>query len=138
MLIEDLIFYFSHRTLHTKYFYSSIHKIHHEMKTSFCLAALHAHPIEYIFGNVIPMMIGPAILGHRMHRVSMFGWYFIRILEGIDGHGGYNFPWSPFRILPFQPGPSYHFFHHLGNVGNYSSFFTWWDTIFGTNSVFHK
>jgi sterol desaturase/sphingolipid hydroxylase (fatty acid hydroxylase superfamily) len=33
---------------------------------------------------------------------------------------------------------SYHDFHHTHNVGNYSSFFQIWDTIFGTNKSYFK
>ena len=138
MMFEDLSFYFNHRVLHQSWVYPSIHKIHHEHKATFSLASLHAHPFEYIFGNVLPTMIGPMILGHRMHRAAVCGWLFVRVLESLDGHCGYDFPWSPFRLLPFQPEGNYHDFHHETNVGNYGTFFTWCDTIFGTNSAFYK
>ena len=39
MLIEDLSFYCSHRTLHTKTLYNYVHKIHHEHKVTIGLAA---------------------------------------------------------------------------------------------------
>ena len=138
MLIEDITFYFSHRLLHHPKIYPSIHKIHHENKVNFCLAAFHTHPIEYIFGNILPMVMGPAFLWHRIHRASVFGWYFVRIVETLECHSGYSFPFSPFRLLPFQLEADYHFFHHNSNVGNYATFFTWWDTVFGTNTEFYK
>lgn len=138
MMFEDLTFYVSHRLLHHPRLYPSIHKIHHENKVTYSLAAMHAHPLEYVFGNIVPSMTGPFLLAHRMHRASMFGWYLIRGLESLDGHCGYAFPWSPFRLLPCAPEGDYHYFHHEQNVGNYASFFTWWDTILGTNTVFYK
>lgn len=101
MIIEDVAFYFNHRLLHHPKLYPSIHKIHHENKVNYCLAAIHTHPVEYIVGNVFPMIIGPAILWHRMHRASCFGWYFVRICETLEAHSGYSFPFSPFRLLPF-------------------------------------
>ena len=67
---------------------------------TYCLAAIHTHPLEYIVGNILPMMIGPALLNVRMHRAAMFGWYAVRGLESIDAHSGYSFSWSPFRLLP--------------------------------------
>lgn len=100
MIIEDMTFYVSHRMLHIPAFYPSVHKIHHEHKVSFSLAAQHAHPFEYTFGNILPVVVGPGILGSRMHRASLFGWYFMRSWESIDGHSGYSFSWSPFRVLP--------------------------------------
>jgi len=42
------------------------------IKASF--AAQYAHPIEYIFGNAFPTMLGPNILGKRMHIVSLIIW----------------------------------------------------------------
>ena len=138
MIVEDAFFYQSHRLLHSTWMYKSIHKIHHEIDITFSLAATHTHPVEYVIGNIIPMMVGPAILDYRMHRASMFGWFFIRIGEGIDGHCGYSFPWNPYRVLPGVVDDDYHFFHHFQNIGNYSSFFSLWDTVFGTNSEFYK
>lgn len=53
-LMEDLCFYFSHSTLHKPFFYSRIHKYHHEHKVPTTFACIHAHPIEFYFGNVVP------------------------------------------------------------------------------------
>ena len=33
---------------------------------------------------------------------------------------------------------SYHDYHHSTNVGNYSGFFSFWDTICGTNQHYYK
>ena len=100
MMVEDTVFSFSHRILHHPKLYPTIHKIHHEHRVTFCLSPLHAHPLEYILGNVLPVMLGPALLGHRMHMASMFGWHIVRIWETVDAHCGYSFSWSPFRFLP--------------------------------------
>lgn len=100
-LVEDACFYCSHRLLHHPALYPHIHKIHHENKVVYCLAAIHSHPIEYVFGNILPLMMGPGLLWHRMHRAAVFGWYLIRGVETIDAHCGYSFPWCPFRLLPF-------------------------------------
>jgi sterol desaturase/sphingolipid hydroxylase (fatty acid hydroxylase superfamily) len=32
----------------------------------------------------------------------------------------------------------YHNFHHSHNIGNYSSFFSVWDTVFGTNKHYFE
>lgn len=138
MMIEDITFYFSHRMLHHPRVYPSVHKIHHENKVNYCLASVHTHPIEYMLGNILPMMLGPGILWHRIHRAAIFGWYVVRMFETSEAHSGYSIPFSPFRLLPFQLEADYHFFHHETNVGNYATFFTWWDTVFGTNALFYK
>jgi sterol desaturase/sphingolipid hydroxylase (fatty acid hydroxylase superfamily) len=63
-------------------------------------------------------------------------WGGIRLVETHDGHSGYEFPWSVFRLLPFGSDATYHDFHHTKNVGNYSSLMTVWDTIFDSNTQY--
>jgi len=60
-------------------------------------------------------------------------WSFIRLGETLDAHSGYEFSWSPYRLLPFSTSASYHDYHHSHNIGNYSSVFLLWDSVFKTN-----
>lgn len=82
MAIEDALFYWSHRALHTPWLYKRIHKvscrrlgracvvlvhqatslctlratqIHHEYYVNAALGSEHAHPVEFIFGNLVPL-----------------------------------------------------------------------------------
>ena len=41
-------------------------------------------------------------------------------------------------LPPFLPGARFHDFHHMNFNGNYSSTFTWWDKIFGTDKQFNE
>jgi sterol desaturase/sphingolipid hydroxylase (fatty acid hydroxylase superfamily) len=95
------------------------------------LAAEHSHPLEYIFAQAIPSTLGLKLLGRRAHIITFIFWGIVRLGESSDGHSGYEFPWSPFRFLPMTTSATYHDFHHLKNIGNYSSVFRTWDTIFG-------
>ena len=101
------------------------------------MAAHYAHPIEFLFGNVLPVAIPTLILDKHMHMMTVLAWGIMRNCETMEGHSGYEFPWSPFHLLPFGPGYSYHAYHHSQNIGNYCSFFTIWDTIFGTNKHYY-
>jgi sterol desaturase/sphingolipid hydroxylase (fatty acid hydroxylase superfamily) len=101
MLIEDFVFYWSHRLLHHESIYNYIHKIHHEYINVVSISSEFAHPLEFFFGNVIPTNIGPLILGHRVHYVTYLMWLTLRLGETSDGHSGYEFSWSPYRLLPF-------------------------------------
>lgn len=138
MVIEDCSFYFLHRLLHTSSLYRLIHKQHHEYTSTISYAALYAHPIEFLFGNMVPVGLGPKLLGSRVHIITYWLWVVLRDGETIDGHSGYEFRWSPFRLLPFSAGGQYHAFHHSQNSGNFGSFFTLWDTVFGTNQSYHR
>lgn len=72
-----------------------------------------------------------------MHFTTAFLWHALRGLESVEGHSGYEFSWSIFRVLPFGSDFAYHAYHHSHNVGNFCSIFTIWDTVFKTNSVYY-
>lgn len=134
MVVEDFAFYSTHRLLHHKKLYTMIHKVHHSYKQVVSISAEFCHPIEFILSNLIPTILGPVILGYRVHILTYFMWVIFRIFETSEGHSGYEFSFSPFRLCFFSSGQEFHNFHHLYFVNNYSSFFVYWDYIFGTVS----
>ncbi len=103
--IEDFCFYWSHRTLHTSWCYRHVHKRHHEYRQPVMLGSEFAHPLEYLFGNLLPFTAGPLLLDTRMHAVTFLVWSIYRVSESADAHCGYEFPWSPFRLIPFSGRP---------------------------------
>lgn len=135
MILEDSIFYWVHRILHHKSIYAYVHKLHHRFRMPIGLAAEFAHPIEYFLSNLLPFSLGPMLLGSHLYTFWM--WIILRLWETLDGHSGYSFPWSPFRLIPFSGSAAHHDFHHSRNVGNFASFFTWWDRLGGTDKAFH-
>lgn len=138
MLVEDFTFYWTHRLLHWRVIYPYIHKMHHTHSTTVGIAAEYAHPVEFILGNMMPTSLGPALLGPNVHLLTVLAWYTVRFGETLDGHCGYEFSWSPFRLIPFSGSAEYHDFHHSANVGNYGSFFSIWDSVFSTNRAFYE
>ena len=138
MIVEDMSFYWLHRLLHHPKLYSKIHKIHHQFYSPISFSAEYSHPIEFVASNILPTMLGPLILGSHMHLATLSFWLIMRVFETIDRHCGYEFSWSPYRLLPFSGSSEYHHFHHSHNVGNYSSFFYYWDTLCGTNTSYFK
>jgi len=136
MLMEEIGFYIVHSTLHLKHLYPYIHKQHHEAKQVISIANNYFHPIEYILLRYVGAA-GPLALGKHIHIWTVMCWNLVRTLESIESHSGYEFPWSPFRLLPFASSAQYHDFHHSRNVGNYGTFFTIFDTVFGTNRDYY-
>lgn len=136
MFVEDFCFYWLHRTLHQKPLYTWIHKIHHEYNNPIGISAEYAHPIEFVLANLIPTSMGSKILGSKVHLATYALWGALRIFETIDGHCGYEFSWSPYRLLPLSGSANYHNYHHTHNVGNYGSFFMIWDLLMGTNKSY--
>ena len=100
------------------------------------LSAVYCHPAEYLFGNTLPSMMSLLILKSNVHVICFAGWIIFRLIETHEGHSGLEFPVSPFSVIPFNTGATYHDYHHLKNQGNYSSFMSLWDQIFGTNQPF--
>lgn len=138
IFLEDFFFYWGHRFLHIPSVYSKIHKKHHEFYNVIHISCLDTHWIEFLISNVMPLCMSAIVLGNRIHVTTFLIWNFFRILETHESHSGYEFPWSMTFIMPYSTDSAYHNFHHLKNVGNYSSFFKFWDTMFGTNSYYYK
>ncbi len=132
MIVEDSSFYWIHRLLHMDFIYPHIHKVHHKFVNTVSIGAEYAHPIEYVFGNVLPTSLGALLLGKKAHLFTYLMWITLRIAETTDGHCGYELSWSPFRLLPMSAGSEFHNYHHLAFKGNYGSFFTIWDNLCNT------
>jgi methylsterol monooxygenase len=135
MLVEDFVFYWAHRTFHRPTLYKKIHKTHHEFVVPTAIAALYAHPIEFVLANSLPVMAGPfllCVLGIPVHLGVLWIWLFLRVLETLDGHSGYNFRlWFPHKLI-YGAGAQPHDEHHSKFNGNFASFFHHWDKIHGS------
>jgi sterol desaturase/sphingolipid hydroxylase (fatty acid hydroxylase superfamily) len=133
ILCDDFLFYWSHRLLHWNRIYPYIHKKHHEYKITIGIASEYAHPIEFVFGNILPTSLGSMILGNKVHAFTFAYWICLKIYNTTEGHSGYQFPWSPSRLMPYKVTSEHHNFHHLKFIGNYGGYYNLWDWICGTN-----
>ena len=125
--------------MHTPNFYW-IHKEHHEYNVTTSLAPQYAHPIEHVIANLVPVGLGWSLLSGfcEVHIFTVIIWITFRMLETLDGHCGYEWPWGQSQLIPFSAGSSYHYFHHKQNVGNYGSVLHIFDTLFDTNKDYLK
>jgi len=48
------------------------------------------------------MIVGMKILGSKVHIATSVMWSIVRGMETVDAHSGYEFSWSPFRLLPLS------------------------------------
>jgi len=140
--LEDTGFYWIHRWLHTPYAYNKFHKLHHEYSDPFSLVGELAHPVEFVLNFLLPLMIGPFLLGYfqGVHIVTFWVWITFRGMRGSDAHSGYNLPFHPLRLLSsIYGGPLMHDFHHqiYGRSSNYGGY-KLWDFIMGTDRKYHE
>lgn len=141
MLWEDFFLYWGHRLLHQPPFYKLFHKKHHEFKTNIPAVSEYATIGEVMLDNVLPTVIGGFVSAHlfQWHVISFWIWLGLRVSESCDSHCGYQLPWSPWCLFPvIQGGAARHEFHHSHNIGNYGSFFVFWDWLCGTDVAWKK
>ena len=100
IMCDDIAFSISHTLLHTRFLMRNVHYVHHRHKITVGLAATYAHPLEYMFGNVLTAASGVLILGRSMHFWTFMMYLAWIQMNTINGHCGYDFPWSPFSIFP--------------------------------------
>lgn len=148
-MIYDFTFHVTHRAFHCNWkylpLYQKFHKMHHEFTHTISIAFTYAHPVEFLICNLLPLISGILILGQSCHFITFAIWLNISVAQTLEGHSGYEFPlpvcillghW--FKLNPFlSPKASYHDFHHSRNVGNYSGFYTIWDTVFNCNGDYY-
>lgn len=127
LIFEEIGFYYSHRIFHHPRVYRYIHKIHHEWTAPISVVALYCHPVEHLFANIMPLLIGPVVMG--CHIATFMLWINIAQTSAIIAHCGYH--------LPFLPSPEAHDFHHLKFTNNFGTLGIL-DRLHGTDSLFRK
>ena len=103
LLVEEVGFYYTHLALHSPALYARVHKIHHEWSAPLGLTSLYAHPLEHALPHLLPVALGPLLLGS--HLVTAWAWYSLSLVSTINAHSGYH--------LPFFFSPEFHDYHHL-------------------------
>ena len=101
MIADDFFFYWGHRLLHHPKLYPHIHKLHHEHYNTLVFSAEYDHPIEFLVGCLSQNLL-PRMFGLKCHFMTCIMWLFVRTFEVLEDHCGYEFSWSPFRLVPFS------------------------------------
>eukprot|EP00123_Amoebidium_parasiticum_P011825 comp20923_c0_seq1/m.27921 comp20923_c0_seq1/g.27921 ORF comp20923_c0_seq1/g.27921 comp20923_c0_seq1/m.27921 type:complete len:306 (-) comp20923_c0_seq1:753-1670(-) len=137
--MQDLFFYWTHRLLHHPSIYKHIHKQHHTFYTPTSIGSEYAHPIEGIFGNLVPIFAGPLLF--NVHETVFYFWLSIAIGEAQSGHSGLDIPhfFCPVSLIPgLHSSPISHDYHHSHNIELYGGHTIFWDWIMGTDKAWKK
>ncbi|KAK2749433.1 hypothetical protein FQN57_006367 [Myotisia sp. PD_48] len=121
-LLREVIFYYVHRLLHTKFMYRWVHHVHHEFRTPIALAASYSHPIDHVLINAMPIYLPMAI--QRAHYLTLITFGAACVFDASIAHCGY----SLFRM----PSVHEHDVHHEKSNVNFG---VWGviDWLHGTN-----
>lgn len=98
----DFFDYWAHRALHHPLIYPYCHKKHHEITKPFGFAASYADPMEMVLLGFVTGHIPVFLISDKVHIGTYCFWLMLRSMETVDVHSGYDFSWSPFRLLPFS------------------------------------
>jgi len=130
LVIDDIFFYFLHRTMHeNKYLYKKIHKIHHRANTPIPIDYIYVHPFEWLSGFVGPF-IGMILVG-GISFYTFWAYLIIRNIHELHIHSGLKTSFL-LRFLPFYGLNEHHDMHHFKRDGNYASTFIFLDKLFKT------
>ncbi len=101
-VIAAIWFYAAHRFLHRPWWMKRVHQVHHEFRTTNCIAAEYAHPVEMIFGNFFTLGLGVVILGPDLATIYLYT--VVGTVTFVGHHSGYAIPWMSWAV--------HHDWHH--------------------------
>ncbi|XP_077182560.1 fatty acid hydroxylase domain-containing protein 2 [Paroedura picta] len=122
-LLEEIMFYYIHRSFHHPFLYKHIHKWHHEWTAPVGIISMYAHPVDHVITSMIPVLTGPVLLGS--HVVSFMTWLTLTVLYGSITHCGYS----------LFPSTEFHDYHHL-KFNECYGVFGFLDLLHGTDKMF--
>lgn len=111
---SNILFYITHWYFHHNKELFKYHQVHHEYRAPSGIRAAYTHPIDFVFGNMIPLGITPILLGAdyiTFLGIIILGNYNTIILE----HSGHS------------DAPNHHILHHKYSNCNYGA--VWIDKL---------
>lgn len=132
VVIHDTYFYWTHRLLHTRWFFKKVHKVHHRSANPNPLSAYSFHPLEALIESLI---VFPFITILPVHFFAFMLFTFLVLLMNVIGHLGFEFMPHKFRnsiMGKYITSSTHHNLHHQRSNRNFGYYFTFWDKLMKT------
>jgi sterol desaturase/sphingolipid hydroxylase (fatty acid hydroxylase superfamily) len=128
--INDIYFYLSHRFLHWKPIFRSVHYMHHQSHTPNPFSAFSFHPIEgFIQIGFIPLVV----LFLPLNSILLFVFIAFLMLMSVYGHSGYELRPKKAKAFQIFNNSIHHNQHHRFVNYNFGLYLNLWDRLFNTN-----
>mmetsp|Transcript_11495 Transcript_11495/g.14226 ORF Transcript_11495/g.14226 Transcript_11495/m.14226 type:complete len:260 (-) Transcript_11495:10-789(-) len=132
-LLMDTYFYWTHRILHHRRIFTSIHKLHHRSKVLTPFSATNFSTLEVCVMSL--GLFGMLSLPYRFHLESVGYFTILGHLSNLYYHLGIElFPSWSYTYFPTKllVSASYHEVHHMEPRYNFGLYFNYWDRLMGT------
>lgn len=128
--IHDIYFYLTHRLLHVKPIFKSIHLAHHKSHDANPWSSFSFHPIEGVVQIAIIAII-PIIIPVHLYVLLFFAFFLMFI--SVYGHCGYELRPNKNKTLLVFNTSLHHYQHHKHVRYNFGLYLNFWDKVFETN-----
>jgi len=127
---DEILFFVTHYYLHKiPFLYKTIHSFHHQLRYTVSVGCEYAHPLEFIMGNIVPVILGPVLC--QSHLLIYLSWITLKMFETIYVHSGFDFGLTRLEFLTKE-----HAYHHSHYQDNYGTWYGVCDATFKTNQHF--
>jgi sterol desaturase/sphingolipid hydroxylase (fatty acid hydroxylase superfamily) len=117
--ITDGLLYYTHRLFHTiPFLYKRIHSQHHQWAVPVGVSALDTHPVEHVFVNLMPVIVGILLVHANVLGCSLY--IILATLNTVAAHSGFKYI------------TDIHDLHHLHLTVNFGTGWSVFDKFHGT------
>lgn len=130
-LLHEVYFYFTHRLLHIPYIYKKAHQVHHFSVNPSAWASLSFHPFEALLEALVLPLI---LLIIPTHPLVILNYLLFMTISAIINHLGVEVFVGKLKVLRkyFISGTHHHQHHSKFNY-NFGLYFTFMDSLMGTD-----
>jgi len=132
IVAHDAYFYWTHRLMHHPRLYPYFHRTHHRSVTPTPFAAYAFDiPEALLMAVFTPLWL----LFVPMHALGLFLFMAFMIVRNVMGHAGVELmprSLADSRWFGWINATTHHDLHHSSFRHNYGLYFTWWDSMMGT------